>query len=89
MHDGLTVFDPDVVRERNRPGVMVDVSHVADSTFYDPIEVSKAPATPFNQRPLKATAFLDFRPRHRTTTTKNTQLVVARTLECVGGRRAQ
>lgn len=43
MHDGLTVFGTDVVRELNRLGVMVDVSHVADSTFYDAIEVSKAP----------------------------------------------
>lgn len=43
MHDGLTAFGTDVVRELNRLGVMVDISHVADSTFYDTIEVSKAP----------------------------------------------
>jgi membrane dipeptidase len=42
-HDGLTPFGKDVVRELNRLGMMVDVSHVADKTFYDAIEVSKAP----------------------------------------------
>jgi membrane dipeptidase len=31
------------VREMNRLGVMVDISHVADKTFYDALEVSKAP----------------------------------------------
>jgi membrane dipeptidase len=42
-HDGLTELGKDVVRELNRLGVMVDVSHVSDKTFYDVIEVSKAP----------------------------------------------
>ena len=42
-HNGLTPFGKDVVRELNRLGVMVDVSHVSDKTFYDAIEVSKAP----------------------------------------------
>src|SRR3982075_1988438 len=42
-HNGLTPFGKDVVRELNRLGVMVDISHVADKTFYDAIEVSKAP----------------------------------------------
>jgi membrane dipeptidase len=42
-HNGLTDFGKDVVRELNRQGVMVDLSHVADKTFYDAIEVSKAP----------------------------------------------
>lgn len=43
MHYGLTAFGADVVRELNRLGVMVDVSHVADSTFYDTIDASNAP----------------------------------------------
>ena len=42
-HNGLTDFGRDVVRELNRLGVMVDISHVADKTFWDAIEVSKAP----------------------------------------------
>jgi membrane dipeptidase len=42
-HNGLTDFGKDVVREMNRLGVIVDVSHVSDKTFYDALEISKAP----------------------------------------------
>ena len=42
-HNGLTDFGKDVVRELNRLGVMVDISHVADKTFWDALDVSKAP----------------------------------------------
>ena len=42
-HDGLTPFGRDVVRELNRLGVMVDISHVSDKTFYDTIAVTTAP----------------------------------------------
>jgi membrane dipeptidase len=42
-HNGLTDFGKGVVRELNRLGVIVDISHVADKTFYDALETSKAP----------------------------------------------
>ncbi|HEX4544032.1 MAG TPA: dipeptidase [Candidatus Acidoferrum sp.] len=42
-HNGLSDFGKDVIREMNRLGVMVDISHVSDKTFYDALEVSKAP----------------------------------------------
>jgi membrane dipeptidase len=43
VHNGLTDFGKDVVREMNRLGVIVDISHVSDKAFYDALEVSKAP----------------------------------------------
>ena len=40
---GLTVFGQQVVKEMNRLGMMIDVSHVSDQSFYDVIKMSKAP----------------------------------------------
>ena len=42
-HNGLTDFGKQVVREMNRIGMMVDISHVSDKTFYDAVETSAAP----------------------------------------------
>ena len=42
-HDGLTAFGKQVVGELNRLGVMVDVSHVSDKTFWDVLAVSESP----------------------------------------------
>jgi len=43
LNGGLTDFGGKVVREMNRLGMMVDISHVSDKTFWDVIEISKAP----------------------------------------------
>src|SRR6516164_7172076 len=40
---GLSGFGKDVVREMNRLGMIVDISHVSDKTFWDAIETSEAP----------------------------------------------
>ncbi|MGA9040856.1 MAG: dipeptidase [Terriglobales bacterium] len=42
-HNGLTDFGQQVVLEMNRLGMMVDISHVADKTFWDTIATTKAP----------------------------------------------
>lgn len=41
--NGLSPFGEEVVREMNRVGIMVDISHVSDSTFYDVLKITKAP----------------------------------------------
>ena len=42
-HGGLSEFGKKVVVEMNRLGMMVDVSHISDNSFYDVLEVSTAP----------------------------------------------
>ncbi len=42
-HHGLTEFGKQVIREMNRIGMVVDISHVSDETFFDVLEVSRAP----------------------------------------------
>lgn len=43
IHNGLTDFGRQVIREMNRLGMLVDVSHVSDATFYDVLKTSRAP----------------------------------------------
>jgi len=43
LWNGLSAFGEDVVAEMNKEGIMVDISHVSDETFFDVMELTKAP----------------------------------------------
>jgi membrane dipeptidase len=43
VHNGLTPYGREIVREMNRLGMMIDISHVSDKTFYDALETSSKP----------------------------------------------
>ena len=42
-HNGVSDFGKEVIAEMNRVGMMVDVSHISDKSFFDVLELSKAP----------------------------------------------
>jgi len=42
-HNGLSAFGDEVVKEMNRLGMIIDVSHLSDKAFYDVLRASKAP----------------------------------------------
>lgn len=62
IYGGLSDFGKKVVPEMNRLGILIDVSHVADSTFYDVMALSKAPVIASHSN---ARALCDF-PRNMT-----------------------
>jgi membrane dipeptidase len=43
MHNGLSPFGKQVVAEMNRLGIMIDVSHISEKSFFDVIQETKAP----------------------------------------------
>ncbi len=42
-HGGVSTFGADVIREMNRLGMMVDLSHASEQSFYDAIDISQLP----------------------------------------------
>ena len=42
-HHGVSAFGRQVIREMNRLGIMVDLSHAAESSFYDALDISEQP----------------------------------------------
>ena len=42
-HGGVSQFGADVIREMNRLGMMIDLSHASEKTFYDALDISQVP----------------------------------------------
>ena len=42
-HNGLSSFGKKVIKEMNRLGIIIDVSHISDKSFYDVVKKSKTP----------------------------------------------
>ena len=56
-HNGLTPFGKQVVHEMNRLGMMIDISHTADKTFWDALAASKAPIFASHSRAGRCATF--------------------------------
>ena len=72
IHNGLTDFGRDVIREMNRLGMMVDVSHVSDKTFWDVLETSTAPVIASHSSARAVT------PSHRNLTDEQLKALAAK-----------
>ena len=53
--NGLSDFGVEVIKEMNKIGMMVDVSHVSDKTFYEVLKISKKPLVATHSSPRKFT----------------------------------
>ena len=53
--NGLSDFGVEVIKEMNKIGMMVDVSHISDKTFYDVLKISKKPLVATHSSPRKFT----------------------------------
>ncbi|MFL2666322.1 MAG: dipeptidase [Flavobacteriaceae bacterium] len=53
--NGLSEFGHDLVKEMNKVGVMIDISHVSDKAFYDIIKIAKKPLIASHSSPRKFT----------------------------------
>lgn len=53
--NGLSDFGVEVIKEMNKIGMMVDVSHISDKTFYDVLKISRKPLVATHSSPRKFT----------------------------------
>ncbi len=72
IHNGLTDFGREVIREMNRLGMMVDISHVSDKTFWDVLETSQTPVIASHSSSRTIT------PSHRNLTDEQLRALAAR-----------
>ena len=42
-HNGVSAFGADAIREMNRQGILVDLSHASEKSFYDALDISRVP----------------------------------------------
>ena len=82
-HNGLTNGGKQIVLEMNRLGMMVDVSHLADKTFCDTIEVTKAPVIASHSSARALTNLPEHDRRHATRSRKERRRGPGQLLQCL------